>query len=83
MTDERFLTPPQIAKLLGVGVDKVAAFIERGELVAVNTSLTGGRPRWKVEPEALRRFLDGRSNRPKPAKPIRRREIPKAGKEYV
>lgn len=64
MTDERFFTPPQIAKILGVGVDKVAAFIERRELIAVNTSLSE-RPRWKVEPAALRRFLESRSNAPR------------------
>ena len=84
MTDERFLTPPQIAKLLGVSVDKVAAFIERGELKAVNTSLGRSRPRWKVEPEAFRRFCDSRSNQPKPATKTRKRSsIPKPGREYV
>jgi hypothetical protein len=83
MTDERFLTPPQIAKLLGVGVDKVAAFIERGELIAVNTSLAS-KPRWKIEPESLRRFLTSRSNAPKTAPKTRKRsDIPKPTREYV
>ena len=81
MTDERFLTPPQIAKVLGVGPDKVAAFIERGELIAVNTSLST-RPRWKVDPESLRRFLESRSNSPKPAKRRATKPIQPAVKAY-
>lgn len=81
MTDERFLTPPQIAKVLGVGPDKVAAFIERGELIAVNTSLST-RPRWKVAPEALQRFLESRSNSPKPAKKRATKAAPPATKTY-
>jgi excisionase family DNA binding protein len=80
---ERFMTPPQIAKILGVGADKVSALIASGELQAVNLSLGNARPRWKVDPESLRRFLAGRSNQPKATKTTRRRDIPKAGKEYV
>jgi hypothetical protein len=84
MTNERFLTPPTIARLLGVGVDKVAAFIDRGELIAINTSLTGGRPRWKIEPAAFRRFLESRSNKPsQEVKPRRRKPIPTPTKQYV
>lgn len=81
MTDERFLTPPQVAKMLGVGPDKVAAFIERGELIAVNTSLSV-RPRWKVEPKALRAFLDARSNAPKPSKKRATKAATPATKAY-
>jgi hypothetical protein len=83
--DDRFWTPPQVAKLLGVGVGKITAFIDRGELTAVNTSLQE-RPRWKIEPAALRRFLDSRSNvatkatAPKQAK---RTPLPKPSREYV
>ena len=84
MTDKRFLTPPQIAKLLGVSVEKIGAFIERGELQAVNTSLGSMRPRWKVDPEAFRRFCDSRSNQPKPEPTNRKRSsIPKPVREYV
>ncbi len=80
MTEERFLTPPQVAKILGVGPDKVAAFIARGELIAVNASLST-RPRWKVAPESLRKFLDSRSNAPKPKKRAAK-SVPAATKAY-
>jgi excisionase family DNA binding protein len=82
--DDRFSTPPQVAKLLGVGVEKVKAFIDRGELVAVNLSMGSHRPRWRIAPEALQAFLKSRSNHPKPApKPKRRSPLPVPAKEYV
>jgi len=83
MTNERFLTPPTIAKLLGVNVEKVAAFIARGELIAINTSLNT-RPRREIEPAAFRRFLESRSNKtPQEVKPRRRKAIPTPAKQYV
>jgi hypothetical protein len=84
MTNERFLTPPKLAKLMGVSVEKIAEFIRRGELIAINTSLTGGRPRWKIEPAAFRQFLESRSNKPpQEVKPRRRKPIPTPTKQYV
>jgi excisionase family DNA binding protein len=83
--DKRFLTPPQAAKLLGVGAEKVKAFIDRGELVAINLSM-GDRPRWRIAPDALQVFLKSRSNvatkatAPKQAK---RSPLPKPSREYV
>lgn len=81
--NDRFMSPPQVAKLLGVGADKVVGFIQRGELQAVNLSMAD-RPRWKIEPAALRRFIESRSNHPKPTpKPKRRSPLPTPAKEYV
>ena len=82
-SDNRFLTPPQAAKMLGVGAEKVKAFIDRGELVAFNLSM-GIRPRWRIAPESLQAFLNSRSNHPKPTpKPKRRSPLPTPAKEYV
>jgi hypothetical protein len=66
----KFLTPPQIAAMLGVQVGKVLRWIDRGELVALNLAecLDGKRPRWKVSQQALDDFLDSRT----PAKPAPR-----------
>ena len=69
----RFLTPPQVAKILGVSADHVVKFIGRNELRAVNTSLSP-RPRWKVDPAELQAFILRRSNGEPTAIPSRRRK---------
>ena len=78
----RFLTPPQVAKILGIGAEQVLNFIARGELRAVNTSLAD-RPRWKINPDDFDAFCRGRSNQPKPETTRRRRTLPTATKSYV
>jgi hypothetical protein len=78
---QRFLTPPQIAKILGVDSNKVLAFIQRGELRAFNSSF-GQRCRWKVDPKDFELFLESRSNA-KPAPPKRPTKIPTPSKQYV
>jgi Helix-turn-helix domain len=80
--EKRFLTAPAVAKILGTGAEQVLAYISRGELRAVNTSL-GVRPRWKIDPNELARFCESRSNAPKTAKQSRRRTLPTATKSYV
>ena len=57
-----FLSPPKVAKLLGVAVEQVHAFIARGELKAFNLSLHD-RPRWKIAEEDLNAFLESRANK--------------------
>lgn len=78
----RFLSPPQIAKILGIGPEKVLHYIAKGELRAVNTSLSD-RPRWKIDPADFEAFCRGRSNQPKPEVTRRRRTLPTAKKSYV
>jgi excisionase family DNA binding protein len=58
---ERFLTPPQVAKVLGVSSEHVTKFIASGELRAMNTSLKD-RPRWKISREDFDAFVNRRSN---------------------
>tara|TARA_A100001391_G_scaffold193970_1_gene169838 strand:- start:99 stop:329 length:231 start_codon:yes stop_codon:yes gene_type:complete len=54
-----FITPPQAAKLLRVHPDKVVAWINSGELVAMNlaTDPNGLRPRWRIARTELEKFL--------------------------
>jgi excisionase family DNA binding protein len=61
MEQSRFLTPPEVAKILGVSADHVVEYINRRELKAVNTSLRD-RPRWKVSEANLEEFIQKRSN---------------------
>ena len=75
MDQRRWMTPPEIAKLLGIDVHKVASWIRSGELIACNLG-DGGRPRWKVSHESLERFLDVRQSRPPAPPPIRRKRLP-------
>jgi len=66
-------SPPAVAAMLGVEPAKVIGWIRRGELIAANLAeSTSGRPRYKIDPAELQRFLDRRSAGPLP-KPVRRR----------
>jgi hypothetical protein len=67
------LTVADVARRYRVGPDKVRAWIDRGELKAVNTAAAlCGRPRWVIPPEALATFEQRRAGGPAP-KPKRRR----------
>ena len=60
------LTPPKVAKLLGVNPDKVLAWIRKGDLHATNvTAKPGGRPRYRIEREDLEAFKNRRTPRAK------------------
>lgn len=60
-SDQVFQTPPTIAKQLGCHVDRVRAWIETGQLPAVNLG-DKSRPRWRISPDGLSQFLRSRSN---------------------
>ena len=75
-TTTKWLTPPNIAESLGVDPAKVLVWINSGELEASDVATKrGGRPRWRVSPEALERFLENRkcSASSKPVRVQRRR----------
>jgi excisionase family DNA binding protein len=65
-TSPRWLTPPQLAEMLGVEPAKVLAWINRGELRAVNVAdkKNGKRPRWRISEEAVDSFLRQRESKP-------------------
>lgn len=77
-----WLTPPQVAKMMGVKPDKVLYWIHTGQLNAHNIAKEeGGRPQYAVTPADLDIFKTRRSTR----QPVRvKRARPKSsGKVYV
>lgn len=69
-----WLSPYQLARERGVRVGKVRAWIASGELLAIDHSATrNGRPRWRINRQALEEFDRARSNRVnvKPKQPPR------------
>jgi excisionase family DNA binding protein len=60
------LTPPQLARRLGVGTDKVLNWIRTGELRAINgATKPNGRPRYLVDIEDLEAFENRRAVTPR------------------
>lgn len=81
---KRYLTPPQVAKRLGVNPGKIAGFIKSGQIAAIDVSLNpgSGRPRWRITPEALADFEASRSNKPTTTRPKPRRRVARATSYY-
>jgi len=74
VVEREYLTPPQVAELLGIGHDKVLRFIRQGELRAADlSSRRGVRPRWHISRTDLESFLSHRASTPPPESPRRRR----------
>ena len=73
-----WLTPPAVAKQLGVSPEKVVTFIRNGELPAVDVSLKPGvgKPRFRIDPQGLDAFLLRRSVVSAPKAKRRRRRDP-------
>ncbi len=64
---KRWLSVPAIAECLAVSEDKVRAWLVSGELRGVDVSThRGQRPRWRIDPDDLQRFLDARAATPAP-----------------
>jgi len=78
-----WLTPPQVAKMMGVKADKVLYWIHTGQLHAHNIAKEdGGRPQFAVTPTDLEAFKMRRSTR-QPVKPKRARPVRTSRKVYV
>jgi excisionase family DNA binding protein len=75
---ERYLTPPEVAKLLRVSQQKVLGWIPRAELRAVNVG-NGMRPQYRVSREWLDMFLEAREVHP-PSNLARRVRRPSDGR---
>lgn len=83
-TKTEWLTPPEVAKELGIEPEKVRAWIEARKLDAVNVAMETGRtkqPRWRISREALEAFLASRSAEPV-ARPRQKRKLGKVT-EYI
>jgi len=70
------MTPPDVARYLGIDAAKVLDWIRDGELKAYNVAArSSGRPRWRIEKEALDEFLRRRQSPvPLAPQPSRRRK---------
>lgn len=66
--DDQALTPPEVAKRLGVKPATVVSWIKSGQLKASNLS-KGVRPRYRVQPDDLADFLDKRQPQQRAARP--------------
>src|SRR5690606_12733911 len=69
-------SPPEVAKLLGLGHPKILQWIRTGELKARNLQTSkSGRPRYSVLHDDLMAFLDSRTVK-QPAQKTRRQQSP-------
>jgi len=70
------LTPPQVAKQLGVSPDKIRGWIDKGELHATNVATGhGGRPRYRISEENMAAFKRARQpSKPPPKTPRRKKK---------
>lgn len=73
--DGALLTRAAVARRCGVGVGTVQAWIDSGELAAVNLAAdTRRRPRWFVSVQALEAFFRRRAKTPANAGPMPKRQ---------
>ena len=75
------ISPPVLAKRLGVNVHKILNWIRTGEIRACNLG-DGSRPRWRIMPDDLRAFLDRRAAQPAAKQARRRRKVDPAVIEF-
>jgi hypothetical protein len=72
--ERRSMTPGQYARLHGISVNKVLAWIGDGSLRATNlATVMGRRPRWRLHPADIAAFEAARSNAPTVTPQRRRR----------
>ncbi len=80
IVEKQFLSPPEVAEMLGVGHCKVLNWILRGDLRAADLCMVRGqRPRYKIARDDLESFLARRCTTPEPRAKRRRRRQPDDG----
>jgi len=79
----KYLTPVQIAKRIGCRKSKVYAWIESGELRAMNSAGPGERTSYRINPEWLEDFERNRAIVIEKVPPQRRVKIAKKGVRQV
>lgn len=72
----KLYTPVQTARALGVRTEKVYRWLRSGELPGEDFSESPGitRPRWRISPEAIEKFRQGRRAKPSTPSMQRRRQ---------
>ena len=77
MADRPFFSVKQVAQLLAIREHSVLTLIKKGDLRAIDVSMTpGGKPRWRILPDDLDAFISRRTHQAAP--PRSRRRKPKA-----
>lgn len=59
-----YLTVAEVAARIRVSAPSVLTLIRRGEIIASNVSMGIRRPRWRINPADLDRWLASRQTRP-------------------
>lgn len=73
----------EVAKQLGVSQHTVGIWINAGELPAINVARKpGGKPIWRIDPEALEAFIVGRQPVPPVPRTQRRRRTEQPAPEF-
>lgn len=74
LSEKSVFTPPELAREWGVSPDKILGWIRSGELRAVNMAQSqSGRPRYRIDAEAIQDFKAKRANHSPPPQTRRRR----------
>ena len=81
--DPTLLTPKQVGRLVGVGIDIVLTWLHSGELGASNVSNSATRPRWRIAKSDLQSFLDARANQSQQHEKPAKRRATRTTKKYV
>ena len=73
----KLYSPVQVARFLGVRTERVYQWCRTGELAGEDFSAQPGitSPRWRISPEAIEKFREGRRAKPSPAPTPRRRRL--------
>jgi hypothetical protein len=69
------ISPAQFAERYGIGLKKVLAWLDSGELSAVNVGTGKTKPRWRIRQIDIERFEARRANSPTPRLNRRRRTM--------
>lgn len=80
--DERYITPVEYAKRLGVAPERVRAWIRKGTLRAVNVGDGVLRSRFRISPDAIAEFEERRSGKVPEPPPRQRRTDAKVRKYF-
>lgn len=79
-----FMTTKEVAEQLTTTTEQVVALIHANALEAIDISVSGKKPRWRVKRTSYEAFKESRVHRPLPetTRPVRRRKV-KVEVDYV
>jgi excisionase family DNA binding protein len=75
------MTTADVAAKLSIGIDQVVRLIRAGKLEAVDVSISGRKPRWRISERSLTAFLEQRKSTP--PVPASRKQRPSRPKDVI